>query len=162
MIGPHLNYKNSRISPMQFMIMITLRKGRGHGYQILKDLRDRFEGVWEPKTGAVYPALKRLQEHGLLKSELVDDKELYELSEEGSAWVKEAVRTTGGVAPMAIRYMAVILEVYEEEGFPPGAPLPHMGNMAKDQRLELLNRLRDGAQFDLERFNELIQRIERD
>lgn len=162
MLGPHKDYRGNRISPMQFVLMVTLRKGRSHGYQILKDLREHFEGVWEPKTGAIYPALKRLQEHGLLSSKMVDDKELYELSEEGSSWLRETIRDTGGMAPMAMRYMAIILEAYEEEGFPPGVPFSCMENLNKEERLETLRRMQDGIQFNLQRINDLIQYIERD
>ena len=62
MIGRHYMYKGNRISPPQFLMLVMLRKGPMYGYEVLKVLREEFQGFWEPQTGAIYPALKRLEE----------------------------------------------------------------------------------------------------
>jgi DNA-binding PadR family transcriptional regulator len=82
-------YGGNRISPSQFLMLVILRRGQMYGYEILKVLREEFKGLWEPQTGAVYPALKRLGEHGLVKTEVRGDKEYYALTEEGRSWVQE-------------------------------------------------------------------------
>ena len=43
-------------------MLVLLENKPLYGYELLKVLRDRFEGVWTPQTGTVYPALKRLEE----------------------------------------------------------------------------------------------------
>ena len=55
-----------KVSPIQIMIMVQLLETPKYGYDILTNLRDDFEGVWEPKTGTVYPALKTLEKKGLI------------------------------------------------------------------------------------------------
>jgi DNA-binding PadR family transcriptional regulator len=70
-------------------MLVILRRGSMYGYEILKVLREEFKGLWEPQTGAVYPALKRLGEHGLVRTETRGEKEYYALTEAGSTWTQE-------------------------------------------------------------------------
>jgi DNA-binding PadR family transcriptional regulator len=72
---------------MQLVILILLRDRPMYGYEVLKELRDRFEGVGTPKTGSIYPSLKRLEEHGLISSEKRDGTDYYHISDKGTAWV---------------------------------------------------------------------------
>jgi len=108
---PHM-YNGNRISPSQFIMMIKLADRPMYGYELLKSLRDDYEGVWTPQTGAVYPALRRLQEHGLLTVENVDGKDQYSISKDGLAWLDETLATmTSGVLFMA-RNMEIIGRAY--------------------------------------------------
>ena len=93
MFGKGHCYAGNRISPSQFLMLVMLRGGPMYGYEILKVLREEFKGLWEPQTGSIYPALKRLNEHGLVRTEVRDDKEYYALTEEGSSWVQEHLDT---------------------------------------------------------------------
>ncbi|MFX1521247.1 MAG: PadR family transcriptional regulator [Promethearchaeota archaeon] len=93
------NTSHGRISPVQFMILLILRKKaekgeKSHGYELLQELSGIFSGVWKPKSGTVYPALKSLEERGFLESEKVEqedkpDKKTYEITEDGKAVVDE-------------------------------------------------------------------------
>jgi DNA-binding PadR family transcriptional regulator len=90
---------HGRISPVQFMILLIVRKKtekgeKSYGYELLQELSGIFSGVWKPKSGTVYPALKSLEERGFLVSEKVEqedkpDKKTYEITEEGKAVVDE-------------------------------------------------------------------------
>jgi DNA-binding PadR family transcriptional regulator len=81
-------YAGNRISLSQLLMLVVLRRGPMYGYEILKLLRAEFKGLWVPQTGSIYPALKRLTEHGLIRTEFRDDKEYYSLTEEGDSWVR--------------------------------------------------------------------------
>jgi DNA-binding PadR family transcriptional regulator len=59
-----------------------------YGYEIIKELKGVFGDVWEPKTGSIYPALRRLETKGLIKTELKEDREFYILTEKGSEALK--------------------------------------------------------------------------
>ena len=90
---------HGRISPVQFMILLILRKKtekgeKSYGYELLQELSGIFSGVWKPKSGTVYPALNSLEERGFLESEKVEqedkpDKKTYSITEEGKAVVDE-------------------------------------------------------------------------
>jgi DNA-binding PadR family transcriptional regulator len=79
-----------------------------YGYEDLKEIRDRFEGVWTPQTGSIYPALKRLAEHGLLVSQERDGTDYYSISPEGKEWVIEKLRHSPKDIRLLTRYLEVI------------------------------------------------------
>jgi DNA-binding PadR family transcriptional regulator len=155
-LGPHILYNGNRISPMQLMIMLAIRKEKKYGYEILKELREDFEDIWEPKTGAIYPAIRKLQEHGLVIAETIDGKEYYSLSEEGSVWIAEAVEEVGAHAAMALGFMKVILKAYKEMGFKVRAPCDMQGPMDEERRARLV-KLRDSMKMELQRIDDIIE-----
>jgi DNA-binding PadR family transcriptional regulator len=77
-----------KVTPMQMLIFIQLLRGPKFGYEILRNLRDDFEGVWIPKTGSVYPALRTLLKKGLLSKENKKGKTYYSLSDSGLEFVR--------------------------------------------------------------------------
>jgi DNA-binding PadR family transcriptional regulator len=108
MFGKGHDYKGKKISPMQLTILIILRDRSMYGYEVLKEMRDRFEGVWSPQTGSIYPALKRLAEHGLLISQEKDGTDYYSISPEGKEWVIEKLRHSPRDIRLLTRYLEVI------------------------------------------------------
>lgn len=115
MIGKGHQYKGNRVSPSQFLMMVILRRGPMYGYEVLKAMREDFKGVWEPQTGAIYPALKRLSEHGLVKTEAKDDKEYYSLTDEGAEWISGKLALMSREALFMLRYFEVINAASIEE-----------------------------------------------
>lgn len=109
MFGKVHNYKGNRISPSQLIMMVLLMERPMYGYELLKLLRDKYEGIWEPQTGAVYPALRRLQDHGLLSVENLEGKDHYSLSEEGRRWLEETMSTV----PSGVHFMFRTIEIIE-------------------------------------------------
>ena len=81
-----------KLSPIELLILLQLKKKPMYGYEIIKELKKIFEGVWEPKTGTIYPALRRLETRGLIRTELKEDREHYLLTKEG----EEAMRQNLG------------------------------------------------------------------
>ncbi len=54
-----------------------------HGYEIITELESRSDGRWRPSPGAIYPALGRMQEHGLVEADEVDGKKQFRLTASG-------------------------------------------------------------------------------
>lgn len=108
MIGRPYAYKGNRISPPQFLMLIILRKGPMYGYEVLKVLREEFQGFWEPQTGAIYPALKRLEEQKLILSDIREGKEYYSLTSEGSEWMLENLKSISQEAQFMGRYFSFL------------------------------------------------------
>ena len=79
-----------------------------YGYEVLKELRERFEGVWTPKTGSIYPSIKRLEEHGLIWSEKKEGTDYYSLTKEGEYWVLEKLRRSPRDIRILTRYLGLI------------------------------------------------------
>ncbi|MDW5562030.1 MAG: PadR family transcriptional regulator [Methanomassiliicoccus sp.] len=107
MFGRRCDFKGCKISPLQMVILMFLTERPMYGYEVLKEARDHFEGIWTPQTGSIYPALKRLAESGLVVSEQRDGTDYYSLTDEGVEWVKERLRH----APKDIRLLSKYLEL---------------------------------------------------
>ena len=56
-----------------------------HGYELITELESRSSGRWRPSPGAIYPALTRLEEQGLLASDDRDGKKVFSLTARGRA-----------------------------------------------------------------------------
>jgi len=157
---PHM-YKGNRISPSQLIMLIKLAVRPMYGYELLKALREDYQGVWDPQTGAVYPALRRLQEHGLLSVENKEGKDNYALTPEGEAWLDETLATmTSGILFMA-RTMEVMGRAYlerkgEVENFIP------LDERSPEERLKHLREVRDAVQNNLRMIDSHIAELEKE
>ena len=53
------------------------------GYELITELETRSEGRWRPSAGAIYPALGRMEERGLIEADEVDGKKQFSLTDSG-------------------------------------------------------------------------------
>ncbi len=83
-VGP---LASGAVSPLQFLLLLQLNKGPKYGYEMLKFLRDEFQGVWDVKTGSVYPALRSLESRGFVETSKKDETEFYTLTSSGESLI---------------------------------------------------------------------------
>jgi DNA-binding PadR family transcriptional regulator len=69
--------------------LLLLAEGPLNGYQIMQEIEKRSDGAWRPSPGSVYPALAQLEDEGLVRTEAVDDRRTYVLTDAGRAYVDE-------------------------------------------------------------------------
>lgn len=55
------------LSVLSFHVLLALGGGHAHGYAVGKEIERRSDGRLSPTTGALYQALKRLREDGLIE-----------------------------------------------------------------------------------------------
>jgi len=61
-----------------------------NGYQIIQEIRERSDGVWQPSPGSVYPALSQLEDEGLIRAEEGEGgRRAFRLTDEGQRYVAE-------------------------------------------------------------------------
>ncbi len=60
-----------------------------HGYQIMNELAERTNGVWQPSPGSVYPVLQQLTDEGLVAYEQSDGRKVFSLTSDGEKVVAE-------------------------------------------------------------------------
>ena len=48
-------------------VLILLSKKASHGYEIMKEIKDRTGGFYKPTPGGVYPILRDLEKYGIHK-----------------------------------------------------------------------------------------------
>jgi len=54
------------LSDLDFQVLLALGEGPAHGYVIGKAIEEQSSGRLDPTTGALYQALRRLTEDGLI------------------------------------------------------------------------------------------------
>ncbi len=170
--------KRGRISPVQFLILLQLRKQSKYGYEILKALQKQFENVWEPKTGTIYPALKRLEARDFVRTKVKDEKDFYSLTEKGEILLTEAGKYLGIDLEFAEKYYNFVSkrippllraeiikrikeELSREDEWPP-IFLHFLLNEISDEKtnLEILKKLRKFLQTRLILIDERIKEFE--
>ena len=93
------------ISPIQLLLLVQMKHGPKYGYEMLTNIREEFDGVWEPQTGTIYPALKNLESKGLIKTEKREETEYYSLTEEGEESLLELGSHVSERVKFTFRYM---------------------------------------------------------
>jgi DNA-binding PadR family transcriptional regulator len=81
--------RKARRGDIRTASLLLLAEEPRNGYQIMQEVQERSEGAWSPSPGSVYPALQQLEDEGLIRSEEVDGRKLFRLTDEGLARVKE-------------------------------------------------------------------------
>ena len=75
---------------LSFMILWLLSKRSMYGQEIAAEIEKR-RGE-RPSPGTIYPALKDLASHGMIKSHLEGRNDVYELTEQGEAGLEKALK----------------------------------------------------------------------
>ncbi|MGD0818704.1 MAG: PadR family transcriptional regulator [Methanomassiliicoccales archaeon] len=156
-------------------MLVILRKGPMYGYEVLKVLREEFHGFWEPQTGAIYPALKRLEEQKLILSDVKEGKEYYSLTSEGKEWMLESLKSISQEAQFMGRYFSFLgtaaaetvdHSVATQEQIDVVMQLPlHLASLLRDdltpkERLEMLKQAKNMMNLHLRGIERAIEKYQ--
>ena len=86
--------KESQKGYMRIAFLILLSKKACHGYEMMKEVRDRTEGFWKPTAGGAYPILQSLEKAGYIKGEWGLQKrkrKIYHITESGKLILDRAL-----------------------------------------------------------------------
>ena len=102
------------LTHLSYHILLALADADRHGYGIIKEIEERTEGAMTPSTGALYLALQRMDEEGLIEHTEAPPGEdrrrkYYRLTEAGR---EAALAETGR--------LAALLDVAAEKRLVPG------------------------------------------
>ena len=76
---------------LKFVVLSLLAEKPRHGYEIIRELEDRFGGAYSPSPGTVYPTLSLLEDLGYARAtpEEGSSKKVYEITDEGRKYLEE-------------------------------------------------------------------------
>ena len=76
---------------LKFVVLSLLAEKPRHGYEIIRDLEDRFGGTYSPSPGTVYPTLSLLEDLGYARATAEDgsSRKVFEITDEGRAYLEE-------------------------------------------------------------------------
>lgn len=97
------------MSPVQVLLLVRLEASPGYGYELLKAIKDAFEGVWEPKTGTIYPALRSLERQGLVATKEKEGVDFYHITEKGRRFLTKIGKHQEANMAFTTRFFATII-----------------------------------------------------
>jgi DNA-binding PadR family transcriptional regulator len=116
--GPRGRGRKARRGDIRTAALLLLAEEPRNGYQIMQEVEERSDGAWRPSPGSVYPALQQLEDEGLIRSEEIDGRKLFRLTEEGRAYVEKRDQDqpapweqTGGMGEQAAALGKLMREV---------------------------------------------------
>ena len=78
---------------LELLVLTALEAGPGHGYSIIRAIRERSGGEFEVLEGSLYPVLHRLERDGLVSSSWSEvagrRRRVYQLRPKGRATLDE-------------------------------------------------------------------------
>ncbi|APG95240.1 PadR family transcriptional regulator [Sinorhizobium americanum] len=88
------------------LLLLQLKEGQGHGYDLIKDLKTRSGGNYIPSSGIVYPRLAMLVEARYVTVETKGKRRAYQLTAAGAEFLMEHLEEAHGVRARieALRY----------------------------------------------------------
>jgi DNA-binding PadR family transcriptional regulator len=96
---------------LKYVILRLLEEKPRHGYEVIKELEDRFGGAYSPSPGTVYPTLTMLEDLGYARA-AVDEggRRIYEITDAGRAYLKEHSETVDGIFERMARFVEGFLD----------------------------------------------------
>ena len=96
---------------LKYVILRLLEEKPRHGYEVIKELEDRFGGAYSPSPGTVYPTLTMLEDLGYAKANQDDGgRKVYSITPEGSAYLKEHSTTVDSIFDRIAQFMEGFLD----------------------------------------------------
>lgn len=75
---------------LKFVVLNLLAEKPRHGYEIIRELEDRFGGAYSPSPGTVYPTLSLLEDLGYARARAEEgNRKVYEITDEGRKYLEE-------------------------------------------------------------------------
>jgi DNA-binding PadR family transcriptional regulator len=68
---------------LRLYLLKLLDESPRHGYDVIRELEDRFMGLYSPSAGTVYPRLARLEAEGLVTHEVAEGRKVYRITDAG-------------------------------------------------------------------------------
>jgi DNA-binding PadR family transcriptional regulator len=146
--GPRGRGRKARRGDIRTAALLLLAEEPRNGYQIMQEVQERSDGVWRPSPGSVYPALAQLEDEGLIRSEEIEGRKLFALTDAGRAHVDE--RDAEGPTPWEQMSGEVSDQAFEAKRL-----IPEIG-------FAFMQVLRTGSEAQLARAREVLTGTRRD
>lgn len=91
---------------LKYVILRMLEEKPRHGYEIIKELENRFGGSYAPSPGTVYPTLTMLEDLGYARVVPEEGgKKIYEITDEGRQHLAEHSGTVNDIFDRIARFV---------------------------------------------------------
>ena len=95
---------------LRLMLLALIAEKPRHGYELIKEIEQKFGGAYSPSPGSIYPTLTLLEELEQVRASASDGaRKLFEITDQGRAYLDENRATLDGVIArmgLAARHMS--------------------------------------------------------
>lgn len=91
--------QRTRRGDIKFLLLELLTEQPRHGYDLIKQIENRYGGFRRLSPGSVYPTLQMLEEGGYVTSEARDGKKVYTITEEGQQLLSDRIQDSPADSP---------------------------------------------------------------
>ncbi|MEV5602289.1 helix-turn-helix transcriptional regulator [Streptomyces sp. NPDC052299] len=96
---------------LRLYLLKLLDEAPRHGYEVIRLLEERFQGLYAPSAGTVYPRLAKLEAEGLVTHATEGGRKVYSITESGRA---ELADRTGELADLELEIRESVSELAAE------------------------------------------------
>ncbi|MFF3127258.1 helix-turn-helix transcriptional regulator [Streptomyces sp. NPDC057908] len=96
---------------LRLYLLKLLDEAPRHGYEVIRLLEERFQGLYAPSAGTVYPRLAKLEAEGLVTHATEGGRKVYSITEAGRA---ELAGRTGELADLELEIRESVSELAAE------------------------------------------------
>jgi DNA-binding PadR family transcriptional regulator len=147
--GPPFGHgRKARRGDVRAAALVLLEEEPRNGYQLMQEIEERSDGAWRPSPGSVYPALQQLEDEGLVRAGESEGRRLFELTDEGRAYVEEHRGELG--APW---------EAFSRDL---GDDMKELGGLIKDVAIAAAQVMRAGDEGQLQRAQKILANTRRE
>ena len=95
---------------LRLMLLALIAEKPRHGYELIKEIEQKFGGAYSPSPGSIYPTLTLLEELEHVRASTTEGaRKLFEITDQGKAFLEENRATLDGVIArmgLAARHMS--------------------------------------------------------
>ena len=95
---------------LRLMLLSLIAEKPRHGYELIKEIEQKFGGAYSPSPGSIYPTLTLLEELEQVRASASEGaRKLFEITDQGRAYLEENRATLDGVMArmgLAARHMS--------------------------------------------------------
>lgn len=96
---------------LRLYLLKLLDEAPRHGYEVIRLLEERFQGLYAPSAGTVYPRLSKLEAEGLVTHATEGGRKVYSITDAGRA---ELAGRTGELADLELEIRESVSELAAE------------------------------------------------
>jgi len=82
---------------LRLYLLKLLDEAPRHGYEVIRLLEERFQGLYAPSAGTVYPRLAKLEKEGLVSHSTEGGRKVYALTDQGRAELADRADEIAGL-----------------------------------------------------------------
>ena len=154
--------KEAQKGYIRIALLTLLSKKPCHGYEMMKEVRDRTEGFWKPTAGGVYPILQSLEKAGYIEGEWGLQKrkrKIYHITESGKLILDRALLKHSQIAEsMNTLFKEYAISVLDLE--PKALPMPRIPNPFSPFLEEKPKSMREAPEMKRNRIQHMIKMLQ--